>query len=180
MDDVTLLSFFAVVILWQVRHVGDSPGSIARRIHRGRVVQVRRGLVGYARRRGAVYVHRASGPMALLPVPRRAGRRGRGRVVELPVSTVGRREERERSGQRREEAAAVQLLHAAGGRVAGHGILSHEEEARAFSRLPVGLELREGGGKGGENEWWIRLCILWGIVMRVGVRGGVRGGEGVR
>ena len=49
------------------------------------------------------------------------------------MSTVGQREEHERFRQQWEEATLVQLLHAAGGRVAGHGILGPEEEARAFS-----------------------------------------------
>jgi hypothetical protein len=75
--------------------------------------------------------------------------------------------------------SAVQLLHAACGRVAGHGILCHEEEARAFSQLPVRLEFREevtGGGYGRR----LRLCVLWGIVMQGGRREGVRSFIGER
>ncbi len=69
------------------------------------------------------------------------------------MPTVGQRGERGRSWQGREEAAAVQLLHAAGGRVAGHGILGHEEEAGAFLRLSVGLKLCKEGEGGGNRRW---------------------------
>ncbi len=75
--------------------------------------------------------------------------------------------------------SAVQLLHATCGHVAGHGILCHEEEAHAFSQLPVRLEFREEVTGGGYGRG-LQLCVLCGIVMQGGRREGVQSFIGKR
>ena len=72
--------------------MGNSTRSIDGRVRRRRMVEIRRGVVGYARSWRTVYVDGKSWAMEIVPLLGRVRWGGWRGPMELSLSTMGRRE----------------------------------------------------------------------------------------